>query len=109
MLSESDTVIVPVRTEAGDLIHISATPVTASVDGEIELSSRAYKLKDALSALTGFATDVVETLREFEANKLTVEFGCEFAVESGSLLAVIGKGTGKSAVKVTLEWTGPDS
>ncbi|MEV1246778.1 CU044_2847 family protein [Nonomuraea sp. NPDC049750] len=106
---ESDTVIVPVRTDAGDLVHISATPISASVDGEIELSSRAYKLKDTLSALTGFASDVVETLRKFETNKMTLEFGCEFALESGSLLAVIGKGTGKSTVKVTLEWTRPDS
>ncbi|WP_327588223.1 hypothetical protein OHA25_15295 [Nonomuraea sp. NBC_00507] len=109
MSSEPGTVIVPVRTKTGDLVHISATPVTASIDGEIELSSRAYKLKDALSELTGFAADVVETLRKLETNKLTVEFGCEFAVESGKLLAVVGKGTGKSAVKVTMEWTRPDN
>ncbi|WP_063780881.1 CU044_2847 family protein [Nonomuraea sp. SBT364] len=106
---ESDSVIVPVRTSAGDLVHISATPISAPVDGEIELSSRDDKLKDALSALSGFAGDLVETLRELETSKMTVEFGCEFAVESGSLVAFIGKGTGKSAVKVTLEWTRPGS
>ncbi len=108
MPTESDAVIVPVVTAGGEIVHISATPVANSTDGEIELSSGAPKLKEALSSLTGFTADVVESLRTFEASKMSVEFGCEFAVESGSLLAVIGKGTGKSAFKVTLEWTRSD-
>jgi hypothetical protein len=35
------------------------------------------------------------------------EFGCEFAVESGTLVAVVGKASGRSAFKVGLEWSAP--
>jgi hypothetical protein len=41
------------------------------------------------------------------AHKVSVEFGCEFAVESGGFIAVIGKASAKSTFTVGLEWTKP--
>ncbi|MFI1106669.1 CU044_2847 family protein [Streptomyces physcomitrii] len=45
--------------------------------------------------------------RHSEASKVTREFGCDMALESGALIAAIGKASAKSAFKVTLEWEKP--
>jgi len=39
-----------------------------------------------------------------EWKKATIELGVEVAVESGTLVAVIGKANGKSTLKVQLEF-----
>lgn len=64
--------------------------------------------------------DVVEAIREFGgklagafddtgAARATVEFGCEFGLETGRLVAILGKASAKSSLKVTLEWNKGDS
>ena len=62
-------------------------------------------LDDVLGGMMGVARAVGERLKESDASKVNVEFGCEFAIESGSVVAVIGKASGKSTFKVALEWT----
>jgi hypothetical protein len=47
---------------------------------------------------------VGEQARQSTASRVTLEFGCDIALESGSLVAAIGKASAKSAFKVTLEW-----
>ncbi|MFC4530598.1 CU044_2847 family protein [Sphaerisporangium dianthi] len=68
---------------------------------------RTPALEEALDGLMGVAKAMGARLRETGAAKASVEFGCEFAMESGSLVAVIGKAGGKSTFKVALEWTDP--
>jgi len=61
-------------------------------------------LKDVLESLTAFADDAIEKLHLLRTDRVSIEFGCEFTVESGHLIAVIGKASGKSSLKLTLEW-----
>jgi hypothetical protein len=74
---------------------------------EREISAKRPELQGALDDLSAVATQVAEQLRSLEASTVRIEFGCEFALESGKLVAVIGKATAKSAFKVGLEWTRP--
>jgi hypothetical protein len=76
---------------------------------EEEIAWRPPTLEQALDGLVGVARAMGTRLRRTEASKATVEFGCEFVLESGSFVAVIGKTSGKSTFKVALEWTNPAS
>ena len=75
---------------------------------EEEIASRTRPTLDqALAGLTGIAKEVAAKLEGLKASKFTVEFGCEFVLESGAFIAVVGKATARSAFKVGLEWTKP--
>jgi hypothetical protein len=74
---------------------------------EDEISARVPSLEDVLNKVTSLAGAAVEGLRDSGASKISVEFGCEFALESGQLLAIISKASGKSTFKIGLEWSRP--
>ncbi|GAB1817715.1 CU044_2847 family protein [Herbidospora sp. RD11066] len=71
--------------------ELSGSPITAAVD-------------DIGKAMGSFIEDLKVTFSKSGAAKCSVEFGCEIAVETGKIVAVIGKGSAKSTLKVTLEW-----
>jgi hypothetical protein len=72
---------------------------------EREVAARRPSIADAIDGLTAVARDIATKLSTVDATTVTVEFGCEFAVESGTFVAVLGKASAKSAFKVGLEWT----
>lgn len=82
------------------------TTMTGAGD-EVEIASRQPRIEQVLDAVAVFAQEVVQRLRPAEASKVTVEFGCEVAVESGQFVAILGKASAKSAFRVALEWSDP--
>ena len=100
--------LVPV-TVAGQRVYVSARRLQsqAFVGDEVEISSRHSTLDQALEGLARIAQELGVKLQNTGASKVNVEFGCEFAVESGTLIAVVGKVNAKSAFKVGLEWANP--
>jgi hypothetical protein len=65
------------------------------------------KLEQLLDGLGVFAQEIAGRLRDTDASRVTVQFGCEVAVESGQLVAMIGKISSASSITVSLEWTRP--
>lgn len=74
---------------------------------ESEIAFRKPTLDQALDGLMSAVGAIGGRLRESDAQVATVEFGCEFVLESGSFVAVIGKASSTSSFKVTLEWHEP--
>ncbi len=96
----------------GHKVYLSVQQVDEPVrepGHEVEIASRQPKIEQVLDGLAVFAQEVVDRLRSTEASKVSVEFGCEIAVESGTFVAVLGKASAKSAFRITLEWTEPGS
>jgi len=77
----------------------------AAAADEEDIAGRGPRLEQAIDGLTGFATQLGNGLAQTEMSKVVVEFGCDFALESGSLVAIIGKASARSTFKVSLEWT----
>ena len=77
-------------------------------DEEGEVALRRPKLAQVLDGLTAFASEFAGRFDDSGASKITVQFGCEVAVESGSFIAVIGKASAASTITVGLEWNRPD-
>lgn len=77
--------------------------------GDEEIAGRAVDVAELTNSLQLVAETITNSLsaglREVKPGKVTVEFGCEVAMETGTLVAVLVKGTAKANLKVTMEWT----
>ncbi|MEU2169486.1 CU044_2847 family protein [Micromonospora chersina] len=101
--------LVPLRVD-GHLVYLSSSAIgRRTTSDEVEVASRPATLDEALAGVAAFAERVAGTLREADVTRLSVEFNCEFAVESGKFVAILGKASAKSGVKVGLEWEKPTS
>jgi hypothetical protein len=111
VVGDEDTgaVLVPVVV-SDQKVYLSVQEIGApGPDEEVEIASRRPTLDQVVGGLTGVAKEIAAGLKDAEASKVSVEFGCEFALESGSFVAIIGKASAKSTFKVALEWTKPES
>ncbi|MFI6967115.1 CU044_2847 family protein [Streptomyces sp. NPDC050255] len=106
--TEDENALVPVMA-AGQtvLLSVQRRGRQSTPEGEREIAARRLSLDEAVDSLVGIARSVGQRLQETGSTKATVEFGCEFAVESGQLVAVLGKATARSTFKVALEWAAP--
>lgn len=92
----------------GQRVYMAVRELDVGYGGEQEISGRIRRRLDgALEGLTSTARAVVTQLRQSEATRVRVQFGCEFALESGSVVAVVGKAQTSSAFTVELEWEQP--
>jgi hypothetical protein len=111
MLVEDDgDVLVPVEVD-GHRILFSVRPnplgEERTYEWEQDIVARRPSLQGALDDLAAVARELGSRLQDAAVSKVSVEFGCEFAVESGGFVAVIGKASARSTFKVGLEWTKP--
>ena len=88
-------------------LSVRALPESPTSGDESEVSSHRPTLEQALDGLAGIAQVMGTRLRRADASRTTVTFGCEFALESGTFVAMIGKATAKSSFTVSLEWEKP--
>lgn len=101
-------VLQPLRVGDDAILYVNALPLTDATEAtEVEVSGRAPTSRQVLKVIRRFAEELTEELGGTDATKVTVEFGCEIAVESGTVFAVLGKASTKSALKVVLEWDRP--
>ncbi|MFF0366442.1 CU044_2847 family protein [Micromonospora sp. NPDC005087] len=95
--------LVPLHLD-GHVIYLASSISSGTSSDEMEVASRPASLDDALAGLSAFAARVGEGLRDAGVTRLTVEVSCEFAIDSGKFIAIVGKASAKSGVKVGLEW-----
>ncbi len=109
--SSGDVTLVPVQVgEQTVLLSITQRGVTAVRRGEEqEIAARKPTIEQAMDGVAEFSRELVRRLHGTKASKISVEFGCELAMESGHLLAVIGKVSADTTIKIGLEWSEPES
>ncbi|WP_327187460.1 CU044_2847 family protein [Streptomyces sp. NBC_01334] len=95
--------LVPMEVD-GLTVYVAVHEVGHRSGTEHEIGGGRQRLEDALDGLMGVTRAVVGRLREAHATRTRVQFGCEFALESGSVVAVVGKARASSAFTVELEW-----
>lgn len=102
MSNDSDrTQNIPVKLENGRIIYVEVTQ-TGREDVALGAASEFEEVTDALE---GIVQAIAETINQANPTKATVKFGLEIAVESGKLIAVLGKGSAKANLEIALEWT----
>ena len=116
-----DTVGYPERVQEPELIplpagrariYLAASSLHGAGDpgDEREVVSGKPHLDDLVDGLTSFAVQVTSKMAAAvtSVDRITLEFGCEVGVESGSLVAIIGKADTRSSIRVGLEWNRPE-
>jgi hypothetical protein len=101
--ASDDAVLVPVV--VGECRLMVAARRVPGEDDEVEIGARRPRIDHMLDGLAAFAGKVVERFEPTNASKVSVQFGCDVAVQSGTLIAMIGQASTKSSLLVTLEWT----
>lgn len=102
-MDESRTQVVPLTLADGKTIQVEATALGGSED--VADITKALSLEQVTDTIQGIAQSVHSTLRSINPDKATVEFGIQVALESGTLTALLVKGTGTANLKVSLEWS----
>ncbi|MEU8982603.1 CU044_2847 family protein [Streptomyces sp. NPDC048309] len=100
------------RVEVGDaVLFVQATPLGGTPQRDAledeEVAGIVPDLSGVTSALSTFAGQLNQAFHQAAPQRATVEFGCQLAVESGKLTALIVKGSAAANLKVTLEWSRP--
>ncbi|MEU4159257.1 CU044_2847 family protein [Actinoplanes sp. NPDC026670] len=100
------TAIIPIQ--AGqDRVYLSVQRIDQVSGDEQEISARIPSFDEVVAKVTGLAGSAIDGLRNSGADRVTLEFGCEFGLESGQLITLISKATGKATFKIGLEWSAP--
>lgn len=91
-----------VKLDNGGTMVVIAEPV-----GETLVSAKdiVAKLGTITSSIEQVSHDVLDAVRRAGPSKATVELGFGLAVESGQVVALLGKGRGEASIRVILEWS----
>jgi len=100
---QARTETLPVQLEDGSVIRVEIAK-TGREDVALDLKP----FKQVTDALEGIVQAVAAPIQKAKAQKATVKFGIELAVESGQLTAVLVKGASKANLEITLEWEAPN-
>ncbi|WTE75309.1 hypothetical protein OH775_48925 [Streptomyces sp. NBC_01615] len=73
-------------------------------DDEREIAGRVPSIDQVTEAVGGFTERIGAALRRSAPTRFTVEFECEIGFDAGGLVAILGKGSAKSAFRVVMEW-----
>ncbi|MDP8931905.1 MAG: hypothetical protein M3O70_25880 [Actinomycetota bacterium] len=109
MLNHEVTRLVNLRLGDGATMYVQATSLTPGEDlaeEEREIAARPPSVDQITNTLRAFAAAITGELKATGATRFAVEFGCDLAIETGSLIAILGKGSATTSLKVMLEWTG---
>lgn len=93
-----------------DIVPVDVDGTTILVEaivhgGEEEIASGIpLSFTGAGVAVKSITKHITSALADAKPKKATVEFGCEFAVESGQLTTLLVNGSGKGSLKIILEW-----
>jgi hypothetical protein len=102
------TEIIPIRLSNGTIIRAEVSSIGIEQPRERDVagtpSPTPKEFEAILGAIEGIARSVNNALERIRPREAVVEFGLELAVESGSLTALLVKGTGKGTLKVSLKW-----
>lgn len=111
---ELETKFLPIELANGVVIRVEATQIGESTNREqpligeeieSDVSLNIQPLKEVTDAIEGIAGTIKASFDKVKPTKASVEFGVDFAYESGQLTAMIVKGSGKVNLKITLEWS----
>jgi hypothetical protein len=105
-----DDYVVMTKLEGGVTLAIAAEPIG---DQPVAVRDVVTDLGAIASSIERVSRDIVErlshemleTARKAGPSKVTVELGFGLAVETGHVVAVLGKGRGEASLRVILEWS----
>jgi len=97
----------PIKTKLADgtEMYIQATVVGKSAtSSEQDVAHKLPSFSQAMKSLEGMATSLTNIWDKAKPTSASVEFGLEFAWDSGELLAWLVDSSATASMKIRLEW-----
>jgi hypothetical protein len=101
--AESRSNTVPVQLPNGSIVKVEIAST-----GREDVAFDVKQFQPVADAIEGVVQMIANPIQRVKPKKATVKFGMELAIESGQLVAVIVKGSGKANLEITLEWEASD-
>ena len=104
-MPDRDSITIPVKLPNKAVIHIEATALRGLNTGqEVVDLQQVFSFKAIREAIQGITWQVAHAIESTRPQKASVEFGIDVGVKNGKLTAMLVKGSGKTHLKITLEW-----
>ncbi len=97
---EERTNRVLVELDDGTPIYVEVAQV-----GREDVSFDTKSFQPVADSIEKIVRAVAAPIRNVSPTKASVKFGLEIAIEQGSLVAVIVRGTSKANLEITMEWS----
>jgi len=94
----------PIRVRLSDGKTILVEADTGKVERDVARSNQESQFAEVLPSIVSLCKDFQASLDQVLPEKATLEFGISFRVETNGLVALLGKGSADTNVRVTLEW-----
>ena len=104
-IARTRTKPVKVTLDNGTAIYVQARVVK----GEEDIVSLSGSFEKVTQAIEGIAQSLTAAWEKAKPSRASVEFGVEFAYETGQVLAMFVDGSTTASMKITLEWGPPAS
>jgi hypothetical protein len=98
-----ERVILPVQNPGMDGIRVEAVVI----DPEQDVAFEALHFGEFTESVARIAGSFAESLKVIRPDKSTLEFSVTAGIEAGKLIAILGKVSGSSTLKISLEWNKP--
>ena len=98
---EPETAHLTTVPESGTSFGIQVTNLRK---GEKDIITEPLPFQQITDSIESVARAVLMTLERVKPRKASVEFGVEFAISEGKLIAFVVKGDTVANMKITLEW-----
>jgi hypothetical protein len=72
---------------------------------KVSTEKKKYGFDKIIKQVENLSDELVISLKKNKPKKIILELGIELGIESGEIISYFAKGSAKSNIKVTLEWT----
>ena len=95
--------IIPLQNAGMDGIRVEAVVI----DPDQDVAFEALQFGEFTESVARIAGSFADSLKAVRPDKSTLEFSVTAGLESGKLVAILGKVSGSSTLKISLEWNKP--
>jgi len=95
---------IQIRLSDGSICHVEIDRQFISGREKVSTNEKIFDFELVKNQIQKISEEFREIFSKVKPTKTTLEFGIELSVEAGQLTSIIVKGSGKSNLKITLEW-----
>jgi len=100
----SDEYVLKAALDGGGTLAVVAEPIGDTPVAAMDVVADLGKITSSIERVSH---DMFQAVRRAGPSKVVVELGFGLAVETGHVVALLGKGRGEASIRVILEWS-PD-
>jgi hypothetical protein len=95
--------LIQLRLSDGAVVFVQAE--VGRIERDVSDKKQESQFAEVIPSIISLCKDFTIAMNEVSPDKAKLEFGISFRVETNGLVALIGKGSADTNVRITLEWS----